>query len=117
MCCVYFHHSRRHLVAQTVPLFQFYKGGVLLEAFATRDKERIIVAITEPLVYIEAYMREMCKKYAITEQLYVEKKVGVEVVAELVVNARRNALKFRPNNKPEGEINGSMVRPGLNRMI
>ncbi|KAI0499072.1 hypothetical protein KFK09_019973 [Dendrobium nobile] len=30
---------------KTVPLFQFYKDGVLLEAFATRDKERIIGAI------------------------------------------------------------------------
>ncbi|WCJ35419.1 Thioredoxin superfamily protein [Euphorbia peplus] len=30
---------------KTVPLFHFYKGGVLLEAFATRDKERIDAAI------------------------------------------------------------------------
>lgn len=30
---------------QTVPLFHFYKNGVLLEAFATRDKERIREAI------------------------------------------------------------------------
>lgn len=30
---------------QTVPLFHFYKNGVLLEAFATRDKERILAAI------------------------------------------------------------------------
>ncbi|PKU81403.1 Thioredoxin-like 4, chloroplastic [Dendrobium catenatum] len=30
---------------ETVPLFQFYKDGVLLEAFATRDKERIIALV------------------------------------------------------------------------
>jgi len=30
---------------QAVPLFHFYKDGVLLEAFPTRDKERIIAAI------------------------------------------------------------------------
>ncbi|OAY65989.1 Thioredoxin-like 4, chloroplastic [Ananas comosus] len=30
---------------KVVPLFHFYKDGVLLEAFATRDKERIIAAI------------------------------------------------------------------------
>ena len=30
---------------KVVPLFHFYKNGVLLEAFATRDKERIIAAI------------------------------------------------------------------------
>jgi len=30
---------------QTVPLFHFYKNGTLLEAFPTRDKERIIGAI------------------------------------------------------------------------
>ncbi|XP_057794488.1 thioredoxin-like 4, chloroplastic isoform X1 [Salvia miltiorrhiza] len=30
---------------RTVPLFHFYKNGVLLEAFATRDKERILTAI------------------------------------------------------------------------
>ncbi|KAK9270760.1 hypothetical protein L1049_026343 [Liquidambar formosana] len=30
---------------KTVPLFHFYKDGVLLEAFPTRDKERIIAAI------------------------------------------------------------------------
>lgn len=30
---------------QSVPLFHFYKNGVLLEAFATRDKERILAAI------------------------------------------------------------------------
>ncbi|XP_062098042.1 thioredoxin-like 4, chloroplastic [Humulus lupulus] len=30
---------------KTVPLFYFYKNGVLLEAFPTRDKERIIAAI------------------------------------------------------------------------
>ncbi|THU67472.1 hypothetical protein C4D60_Mb05t24980 [Musa balbisiana] len=30
---------------QSVPLFQFYKNGVLLEAFPTRDKERIVAAI------------------------------------------------------------------------
>ncbi|KAL4277877.1 hypothetical protein GQ457_03G039420 [Hibiscus cannabinus] len=30
---------------RAVPLFHFYKSGVLLEAFPTRDKERIIEAI------------------------------------------------------------------------
>ncbi|KAL9225737.1 hypothetical protein vseg_001627 [Gypsophila vaccaria] len=30
-----------------VPLFHFYKNGVLLEAFATRDKERITDAISK----------------------------------------------------------------------
>ncbi|CAK7347550.1 unnamed protein product [Dovyalis caffra] len=30
---------------KTVPLFHFYKNGVLLESFPTRDKERIIGAI------------------------------------------------------------------------
>lgn len=30
---------------RTVPLFHFYKDGVLLEAFPTRDKERILSAI------------------------------------------------------------------------
>lgn len=30
---------------RTVPLFHFYKHGVLLEAFATRDKEKILAAI------------------------------------------------------------------------
>lgn len=30
---------------RAVPLFHFYKNGVLLEAFATRDKERIDAAI------------------------------------------------------------------------
>lgn len=30
---------------RTVPLFHFYKNGVLLEAFPTRDKERILAAI------------------------------------------------------------------------
>jgi len=30
---------------QAVPLFHFYKDGVLLEAFPTRDKERIVAAI------------------------------------------------------------------------
>lgn len=30
---------------QAVPLFHFYKDGVLLEKFATRDKERILAAI------------------------------------------------------------------------
>ncbi|MCE3050775.1 hypothetical protein HAX54_048056 [Datura stramonium] len=30
---------------KTVPLFHFYKNGVLLEAFPTRDKERILAAI------------------------------------------------------------------------
>lgn len=32
-------------ILQTVPLFHFYKNGVLLEAFPTRDKERILSAI------------------------------------------------------------------------
>ncbi|KAJ4967050.1 hypothetical protein NE237_018899 [Protea cynaroides] len=30
---------------KAVPLFHFYKNGVLLEAFPTRDKERIVAAI------------------------------------------------------------------------
>lgn len=30
---------------QAVPLFHFYKNGVLLEAFATTDKEKILAAI------------------------------------------------------------------------
>ncbi|KAI4316704.1 hypothetical protein L6164_024659 [Bauhinia variegata] len=30
---------------KTVPLFHFYKNGVLLEAFPTRDKDRILAAI------------------------------------------------------------------------
>ncbi|XP_027149151.1 thioredoxin-like 4, chloroplastic [Coffea eugenioides] len=30
---------------RSVPLFHFYKNGTLLEAFATRDKERILAAI------------------------------------------------------------------------
>ncbi|KAJ0501081.1 putative peptide-N(4)-(N-acetyl-beta-glucosaminyl)asparagine amidase [Helianthus annuus] len=30
---------------KTVPLFHFYKDGMLLEAFPTRDKERINAAI------------------------------------------------------------------------
>ncbi|OIW14880.1 hypothetical protein TanjilG_30599 [Lupinus angustifolius] len=30
---------------RAVPLFHFYKDGVLLEAFPTRDKERIVAAI------------------------------------------------------------------------
>ncbi|KAI9096695.1 hypothetical protein K1719_025874 [Acacia pycnantha] len=30
---------------RSVPLFHFYKNGVLVEAFATRDKERIIEAL------------------------------------------------------------------------
>ncbi|KAK4352089.1 hypothetical protein RND71_027607 [Anisodus tanguticus] len=30
---------------KTVPLFHFYKNGVLLEAFPTRDKERVLAAI------------------------------------------------------------------------
>lgn len=37
---------------KAVPLFHFYKDGVLLEAFPTRDKERIVSAIrkyTSPL--------------------------------------------------------------------
>ncbi|XP_077224504.1 thioredoxin-like 4, chloroplastic isoform X1 [Tasmannia lanceolata] len=36
---------------RAVPLFHFYKNGVLLEAFPTRDKDRILAAIlkyTEP---------------------------------------------------------------------
>uniref|UniRef100_A0A2P2KLM4 Thioredoxin-like 4ic isoform X1 n=1 Tax=Rhizophora mucronata TaxID=61149 RepID=A0A2P2KLM4_RHIMU len=33
------------LKIRTVPLFHFYKDGVLMEAFATRDKERITAAI------------------------------------------------------------------------
>ncbi|XP_009348702.2 thioredoxin-like 4, chloroplastic [Pyrus x bretschneideri] len=32
---------------KTVPLFHFYKDGVLLEAFPTRDKERITAAISK----------------------------------------------------------------------
>lgn len=32
---------------KAVPLFHFYKDGVLLEAFPTRDKERIIAAINK----------------------------------------------------------------------
>lgn len=32
---------------RTVPLFHFYKDGVLLEAFPTRDKERILTAISK----------------------------------------------------------------------
>lgn len=32
-----------------VPLFHFYKNGVLLEQFATRDKERIVEAIAKYL--------------------------------------------------------------------
>lgn len=32
---------------QAVPLFHFYKDGILLEAFPTRDKERIIAAINK----------------------------------------------------------------------
>ncbi|XP_008444622.1 thioredoxin-like 4, chloroplastic [Cucumis melo] len=32
---------------KSVPLFHFYKDGVLLEAFPTRDKERILTAITK----------------------------------------------------------------------
>ncbi|PON94190.1 Thioredoxin [Trema orientale] len=30
---------------KTVPLFHFYKNGVLLESFPTRDKEKIVAAI------------------------------------------------------------------------
>lgn len=30
---------------KAVPLFHFYKDGVLVEAFPTRDKERIMAAI------------------------------------------------------------------------
>ncbi|XP_058097145.1 thioredoxin-like 4, chloroplastic [Magnolia sinica] len=33
------------LRVKSVPLFHFYKNGVLLEAFPTRDKERIVAAI------------------------------------------------------------------------
>jgi thioredoxin-like negative regulator of GroEL len=32
---------------KVVPLFHFYKDGVLVESFATRDKERIISAIAK----------------------------------------------------------------------
>uniref|UniRef100_A0ACD5YUB1 Uncharacterized protein n=1 Tax=Avena sativa TaxID=4498 RepID=A0ACD5YUB1_AVESA len=32
---------------KVVPLFHFYKDGVLVESFATRDKERIIAAIAK----------------------------------------------------------------------
>ncbi|CAN6273149.1 unnamed protein product [Urochloa humidicola] len=32
---------------KVVPLFQFYKDGVMVESFATRDKERIIAAISK----------------------------------------------------------------------
>lgn len=32
---------------KVVPLFHFYKGGVLVESFATRDKERITAAIAK----------------------------------------------------------------------
>ncbi|VVA12093.1 PREDICTED: thioredoxin [Prunus dulcis] len=32
---------------KTVPLFHFYKDGILLEAFPTRDKERINAAISK----------------------------------------------------------------------
>ncbi|KAJ0984529.1 hypothetical protein J5N97_002885 [Dioscorea zingiberensis] len=32
---------------KVVPLFHFYKDGVLLEAFATRDKEKIMAAISK----------------------------------------------------------------------
>lgn len=32
---------------QTVPLFHFYKDGILLEAFPTRDKDRINAAISK----------------------------------------------------------------------
>jgi thioredoxin-like negative regulator of GroEL len=30
---------------KVVPMFQFYKDGVLVDSFATRDKERIVAAI------------------------------------------------------------------------
>jgi hypothetical protein len=30
-----------HLCIKVLPLFHFYKDGVLVESFATRDKERI----------------------------------------------------------------------------
>ena len=44
------YHPQTSLIAfidfmQSVPLFHFYKNGTLLEAFATRDKERILAAI------------------------------------------------------------------------
>ncbi|CAN6252002.1 unnamed protein product [Urochloa humidicola] len=32
---------------KVVPMFQFYKDGVMVESFATRDKERIIAAISK----------------------------------------------------------------------
>lgn len=37
--------TAERLRIRTVPLFHFYKSGVLLEAFPTRDKERILEAI------------------------------------------------------------------------
>ncbi|KAI4321031.1 hypothetical protein MLD38_034454 [Melastoma candidum] len=37
--------TAERLRIKTVPLFHFYKNGVLLEAFPTRDKERIVEAI------------------------------------------------------------------------
>lgn len=36
---------------KSVPLFHFYKNGVLLEAFPTRDKERILAAILKYSTY------------------------------------------------------------------
>lgn len=41
---------------RSVPLFHFYKNGVLLEAFPTRDKERILEAI---LKYTASSTREV----------------------------------------------------------
>uniref|UniRef100_A0A7N0UPK9 Thioredoxin domain-containing protein n=1 Tax=Kalanchoe fedtschenkoi TaxID=63787 RepID=A0A7N0UPK9_KALFE len=37
--------TSERLRIKAVPLFHFYKGGILLESFATRDKERIDAAI------------------------------------------------------------------------
>ncbi|KAI4389539.1 hypothetical protein MLD38_001755 [Melastoma candidum] len=37
--------TAERLRIKAVPLFHFYKNGVLLEAFPTRDKERIVEAI------------------------------------------------------------------------
>lgn len=41
----HFSHLNLLDLMQSVPLFHFYKNGTLLEAFATRDKERILAAI------------------------------------------------------------------------
>ncbi|KAJ8763241.1 hypothetical protein K2173_026142 [Erythroxylum novogranatense] len=39
--------TAERLRIRTVPLFHFYKDGILLEAFPTRDKERITAAISK----------------------------------------------------------------------